>query len=397
MEKIALKIQRRRYGKGAVFEVSLHKLLRRELGECEEIIGLREAFLHDGHICMAYEKHGRSLDDALDGGPLKPARVQRVTRQLLRAIERLHRCGYAHTDIKPDNILYDARAGTARLADLGSADNRFARGSTFGTREYMAPELIVGASLSTAVDLWSLGCTVFQMLTGVRLFSPRKAAAKKYREFSRDDDAIEVPLAESVKADEAAEKAEQFTRGTIIAEKYALEKILGSGRYGTVWLARQLNDNALDGSYATLWGHASSLPSSSAIEGKKNPREEKWRDARGADDLLDLTLNYEHLIEVVRLRGPLPPAMIQKALYRAAYLEADGALRFRPAIRRTSLQALVRRRTKLPAKDAEVAADFLACLLAVDAADRPTASEALAHPWLSTPTRISSVRQPSRH
>ena len=389
MEKVALKIQRRRYGKGAVFEVSLHKLLRRELGECEEIIGLREAFLHDGHVCMAYEKHGRSLDAAIDRGPLPLARVKRVTGELLRAIERMHRCGYAHTDIKPDNILYDARTGTARLADLGSADNRFKRGSTFGTREYMVPELIIGAPLSTAVDLWSLGCTVFEMLTGRRLFSPRKAAAKKYREFSRDEDAIETPLAESVKADEAAEKAEQFKPGTIIAGKYALEKILGSGRYGTVWLARQLNGNALDGSYATLWGYASSLPGSSSIEGEKNPREEKWRDARGADDLLDLTLNYEHLLEIVRLRGPLPTAMIQKALYRAAYLEADGALRFRPVIRRISLQALVRRRTKLPAKDTEVAADFLARLLAVDPADRPTASAALAHPWLQI------VRTPS--
>ena len=397
MEKVALKIQRRRYGKGAVFEVSLHKLLRRELGECEEIIGLREAFLHDGHVCMAYEKHGRSLDDALDGGPLKPARVQRVTRQLLHAIERLHRCGYAHTDIKPDNILYDARTGTARLADLGSADNRFKRGSTFGTREYMAPELIIGSPLSTAVDLWSLGCTVFQMLTGRRLFSPRKAAVKKYREFSRDDDAIELPLAESVKADEAAEKAEQFAPGSIIAGKFALEKILGSGRYGTVWLARQLNDNALDGSYATLWGYASNLPGSSAIEGEKNPREEKWRDARGADDLLDLALNYEHLLEIVRLRGPLPPAIIQTALYRATYLEEDGASRFRPTVRRISLQALVQRLTKLPTKEADAAADFLSSLLAVDPSARTSASAALAHPWLRAPARFSTGRRLSLH
>ena len=397
MEKVALKIQRRRYGKGAVFEVSLHKLIRRELGECGEIIGLREAFLHDGHVCMAYEKHGRSLDDALDGGPLKLARVQRVTRQLLRAIERLHRCGYAHTDIKPDNILYDARAGTARLADLGSADNRFKQGSTFGTREYMAPELIIGSPLSAAVDLWSLGCTVFQMLTGRRLFSPRKAAAKKYREFSRDDDAIEVPLAESVKADEAAEKAEQFAPGNIVAGKYALEKILGSGRYGTVWLARQLNDNVLDGSYATLWGHASSLPGSSAIEGEKNPREEKWRDARGADDLLDLALNYEHILEIVRLRGPLPPVMIETARYRAAYFEEDGTLRFRPAIRRISLQSLVRRLAKLPAKDVEIAADFLSSLLAVDPSARASASAALAHPWLRTPARIRTAGRLSLH
>ena len=397
MEKVALKIQRRRYSKGAVFEVSLHKLIRRELGECDNIIGLRDAFLHDGHVCMAFEKHGRSLDDALDRGALPLARVKRVTRQLLHAIERMHRCGYAHTDIKPDNILYDARTGTARLADLGSADNRFKRGSTFGTREYMAPELIVGSPLGVALDMWSLGCTVFEMLTGHRLFSPRKAAAKKYREFSRDDDAIVVPLAESVKADEAVEKAEQFAPGSIIAGKYALEKILGNGRYGTVWLARQLNDNALDGSYATLWGYASSLPGSSAIEGEKNPREEEWREARGADDLLDLTLNYEHILEIVRLRGPLPPAMIQTALYRAAYLEEDGALRFRPTIRRTSLQALVRRLTKLPAKETEVAADFLTSLLAVDPSARASASAALAHPWLCMPARISTAGRLSLH
>ena len=387
MEKVALKIQRRRYSKGAVFEVSLHKLLRRELGECPDIIGLHEAFLHDGHVCMAYEKHGRSLDDALDRGPLPLARVKRVTRELLRATERLHRCGYAHTDIKPDNILYDARTGNARLADLGSADNRFKQGSTFGTREYMAPELIIGAPLSTAVDLWSLGCTVFEMLTGRRLFSPRKAAAKKYREFSSGKEAIELPIAESVKADEDAEKAEQFAPGGIIAGKYALEKTLGSGRYGTVWLARQLNDNVLDGSYATLWGYANSLPSSSAIDGEKNIHEEKWRDARGADDLIDLTLNYEHLLEITRLRGPLPASMIQTSLYRAAYFESDGALRFRPAIRRTSLHALVRRLTKMPLKESEAAADFFTGLLAVDSSARVSASAALAHPWLGKPAR----------
>ena len=387
MEKVALKIQRRRYSKVAVFEVAFHHLLRRELGPCGDIIGFREAFLHDGHICMAFEKHGRSLDHTLDRRPLPPARVKRVTRQLLRAVERMHHCGYAHTDIKPDNILYDARAGTARLADLGSADNRFRQGSTFGTREYMAPELIIGAPLSPALDMWSLGCTVFEMLTGRRLFSPRKAAAKKYREFSDDDDAIEVPLAESVKADEAAEQAEQFPPGATIAGKYALEKVLGSGRFGTVWLARRQNNNPLDGSYATLSAYAGSLPGSSSTAGEKNSRDQEWRKARGADDLLDLALNYEHVLEIVRLRGPVPPPMIQAARFRASYFEEDGAPRFRPAIRRTSLRALVRRLGKLPAEEAETASDFLTSLLAVDPSARSSASLALTHPWLAPSRR----------
>ena len=385
MEKVALKIQRRRYSKAAVFEVSLHKLIRRELGECPDIIGLRDPFLFDGHVCMAFEKHGRSLDETLTRRPLPLARVKRVTQQLLHAIERMHRCGYAHTDIKPDNILYDGRTGTARLADLGCADNRFKQGSTFGTREYMAPELIIGAPLSTAVDLWSLGCTVFEMLTGRRLFSPRKAAAKKYREFSRDDDAIVVPLAESVKADEDAEEAEQFASGAIIAGKYALEKILGSGRYGTVWLARQLNSDPLDGSYATLWGYADNLPGSSSSAGEKNPQDDHWREARGADDLIDLALNYEHILEIVRHLAPFPPSCIATARYRASYFEDDGALRFRPIIRRVSLQALVRRLTKLRDSEAETTVDFLSRLLAVNPAERPSASDALAHAWLHFP------------
>ena len=392
MEKVALKIQRRRYGKVAVFEVSLHHLLRRELGACEEIIGLREAFLHDGHVCMAFEKHGRSLDETLARKPLPLARVRHVTRQLLRAIGRLHRCGYAHTDIKPDNILYDARTGTVRLADLGSADNRFKQGSAFGTREYMAPELIIGSPLSPPVDLWSLGCTVFEMLTGRSLFSPRKTAAEKYREFSSDYDAIEVPLAESVTADEAVEKAEQFAPGTIIAGKYALEKILGSGRFGTVWLARQLNNDPRDGSYATLWGHASILPGTSSGENVEGSRDEEWREARGADDLLDLALNYEHILQIVRLRGPLPPSMIEAARFRAACFDEDSVLRFRPVIRRVSLQALVRRLTKLRGEEAETAVDFLRRLLAVDPSERSSASDALAHPWLRPPVRTQPAR-----
>jgi serine/threonine protein kinase len=120
---------------------------------------------------MAFEKHGRSLETALKNGPLPIARVRRVTHQILTALERLHRCGFAHTDIKPHNILYDPLTGDARLADLGSATDRLHQGDTFGTREYLAPEAIIGAPLRVEMDMWSLGCTVFEMLSGRLLFS----------------------------------------------------------------------------------------------------------------------------------------------------------------------------------------------------------------------------------
>ena len=380
MESVALKIQRRRYCKAAVFEVAVHHHIRRETGGSGEVVALHEAFLHDGHVCMAFEKHGRSLDEALVGRPLPIARVRRVTRQLLLALDRLHRCGYAHTDIKPDNILYNPRTGDARLADLGSADNQLRQGTTFGTRGYFAPEVIIGAPLTTAVDVWSLGCTVFEMLTGRRLFNPRRAAAKKYREFSRDDDAIEVPLAESVKADEADEEAEQFSPGAIIAGKYALESVLGSGRFGTVWNARPLHAAPLDGSYDTLWNYAQSIPA--RPDSAHDPSEREWSRARGADDILDLTLNYEHLLQIATLSGPVPAEMIRAARFRAGYFESDDTLRFRPKIRRCPLSTRLGCVARNAPRTTALVRDFLASLLTVDPAARPPVARSLEHPWL---------------
>jgi serine/threonine protein kinase len=386
LERVALKIQRRRYSRAAVYEVSIHHLLRRENGGCPGVVALREAFIHDGHICMAFEKHGVSLEDALERGPLTAKKARGVTRQILQALDALHRCGYAHTDVKPDNILYDARTGEARLADLGSADKDLGQGSSFGTREYTPPEVILGSPLSTAVDLWALGCTVSEMLTGHLLFSPRRAAAKKYREFSKDEDAIEIPLGEAAKADLAAEEAEQFPRGALVAGKYRLEKVLGQGGFGTVWGAAKLNDTPVDGSYSTLWDYAQGVqrnsPAAAGATEEDRDRDREWRKARGADDLLDLALNYEHVLAILRLCGAPPDAMIRNARFRASYFEADGAVRFRPKLRRIALRTLLGRSTNLGKAELALAADFLSGLVATDPAARLTARAALDHPWL---------------
>ena len=381
MESVALKIQRRRYCKAAVYEVSVHHHIRRETGGSGEIVAMHESFLHDGHVCMAFAKHGNSLDEALVPHPLPMARAQHVTRQLLLALDRLHRCGYAHTDIKPDNILYDPASGDARLADLGSADSEFAQGTIFGTRGYFAPEVIIGAPLSTAVDMWSLGCTVFEMLTGRRLFNPRRAAEKKYREFSRDDDVIDIPLDVSVQADETDEEAEQFSPGAIIADKYMLESVLGRGRFGTAWIARPLHGTALDGSYATLWNYAQSIPP--RPDSTHDPNRREWSRERGAEDLVDLTLNYEHLLEIASLRGPVPAEMVRAARFRSGYFEADGTLRFRPKIRRCPLSTRLGRIARNSPHTAAHLCDFLASLINVDPAARPPVARALEHPWLT--------------
>ena len=279
MERIALKVQRRRYAREAMDELAVYQLLR-DTGElCPDIIRLREAFIFDGHICLAFDRHGNSLCEALERGAIRPARVRRAGRQILNALDHLHRVGYTHTDIKPDNILYLPRFGDARLADLGDAERRLEQGTIYGTREYTPPEMILGAPLTPAIDIWSFGCTVFEMLTDRLLFDPRAAAAKKYREFSSSGKPL--PLSASALEDNAEEEAEQLDRGTIVAEKYRLEQALGRGRFGTVWTAVQLSDASLDRSREILGGGARDIIPPRKTRTPREHEDRRWGTRRG--------------------------------------------------------------------------------------------------------------------
>jgi serine/threonine protein kinase len=383
MDQVALKIQRRRYSSEAVREIAIYQRLRDTTGACPEIINLRGVFMHDGHVCMAFEKHGNSLGAALDRGAISLARSRRATRQLLIALDQLHRSGYAHTDVKPDNILYSPRTGDVRLADLGDAVERLRHGTLYGTREYTAPEVLLGAPLARSLDMWSVGCTVFEMLTARVLFNPRAVAAKKYQEFNQAG-GKDLPLAASVVQDRADEEAEQLSRGSIVANKYRLERALGCGRFSTVWLAKSLSDVSLDTSREILRNNVPGLDARQRAQTERQRVERRWRKSKGAADLLDLALNYEHLLLMVALRGSFPLAVTKVGRFRASYFEEDGTLRFRPALRRVSLRDQLRRSCKLRGLALDAAMDFLERCLTIDPSQRITAGAALAHPWMAS-------------
>lgn len=86
-------------------------------------------------------------------------------RQLCQAVQYMHSQNIAHCDIKPENILIDAQ-GNAKLCDMGMALP--ADGKTWprlGTLEYRAPEFLCGYEGDLkALDLWALGCVVFEIL-----------------------------------------------------------------------------------------------------------------------------------------------------------------------------------------------------------------------------------------
>ena len=105
--------------------------------------------------------------------------VRAYAHQLFLALSLLRKCNILHADIKPDNILVNASKSMLKLCDLGSAtDISYENTATMITpylvsRFYRAPEIILGLPYDMAVDVWSIGCTLYELYTGRILFPGR--------------------------------------------------------------------------------------------------------------------------------------------------------------------------------------------------------------------------------
>ncbi|KAL1212755.1 Shaggy-related protein kinase alpha [Cardamine amara subsp. amara] len=101
--------------------------------------------------------------------------VKLYTYQIFRALSYIHRCiGVCHRDIKPQNLLVNPHTHQVKLCDFGSA-KVLVKGepniSYICSRYYRAPELIFGATeYTTAIDVWSAGCVLAELLLGQPLF-----------------------------------------------------------------------------------------------------------------------------------------------------------------------------------------------------------------------------------
>lgn len=167
------------------------KVIARELAEKE---GFRERFLRESRLAASLDHpgvvpvldareeegelivamrlvKGGDLKKLIDReGPLSPARAIALLGQVAEALDAAHAAGIVHRDVKPHNILVEG--DRAYLSDFGLAkayEDTGARSGTsiVGTAEYMAPEQWRGQGVGPAADVYSLGCVLYEALTGV--------------------------------------------------------------------------------------------------------------------------------------------------------------------------------------------------------------------------------------
>jgi eukaryotic-like serine/threonine-protein kinase len=156
--------------------------------------------LNHPHICVLHDigqqdgidylvmefVEGETLAKRLEKGPLPLEQVLKIGAQIAEALDKAHRNGVAHRDLKPGNIMLTASG--AKLLDFGLAkpvaplanvatmtatmpDSPVTeKGTIVGTFQYMSPEQLEGKELDGRSDIFSLGAVLYEMLTGKRAF-----------------------------------------------------------------------------------------------------------------------------------------------------------------------------------------------------------------------------------
>ena len=129
----------------------------------------------DGELIVAMRLvEGGDLRRLIDReGPLPPQRAINLLAQVADALDAAHAAGIVHRDVKPHNILVEG--DRAYLSDFGLAkaideSGAASTASVVGTAQYMSPEQWRGDSIGPAADVYSLGCVLYEAITGIPPF-----------------------------------------------------------------------------------------------------------------------------------------------------------------------------------------------------------------------------------
>ena len=177
-EFLALKMIRNksRFHHQAAVEVKILRFLTsKDHSNTFNIIHIYDHFTFRKHICITFELLTLNLYDFIKSNNfqgLSSALVKRFAEQILVCLGELRKLRVIHCDLKPENILLKLQHKSAiKVIDFGSSCFEEERVYTYiQSRFYRAPEIILGVPYSTAIDMWSLGCILAELASGLPLF-----------------------------------------------------------------------------------------------------------------------------------------------------------------------------------------------------------------------------------
>ncbi|CAI5472535.1 unnamed protein product [Closterium sp. Yama58-4] len=159
--------------------VILRKIAGADPDDRRHCIRLISSFQYRGHLCLVFESMHMNLREVLKkfgrNIGINLSAVRAYATQLFLALKHLRNCGILHCDIKPDNMLVNESKNVLKLADFGSAmfsgDNEIT--PYLVSRFYRAPEIMLGLPYDHPLDMWSVGCCLYELYTGKMLFPGR--------------------------------------------------------------------------------------------------------------------------------------------------------------------------------------------------------------------------------
>ncbi len=191
--RVAIKVLHEHYASDMTFLQRFHH-------EAQAAAGLRHPCIvnvydvgQDGdihYIVMEYVEGSDLKSLLLRNGPLPIEQAVAIAEQVAEGLEAAHRMGMIHRDVKPQNILVSP-SGEVKITDFGIAKSSLSTaltetGVTFGTADYLSPEQARGLSATPRSDIYALGVTLYEMLTGRLPFTGENAVAVAMQHVSVD-------------------------------------------------------------------------------------------------------------------------------------------------------------------------------------------------------------------
>jgi serine/threonine protein kinase len=165
---------------GLDYSATREILILNQLKNHKNILPLYDVYCAPTEVSVVMKYGGTSLKKFIKSKSLDSETNLSIAHQLLSAVAYCHKNQVIHRDIKPDNTLYDENTGVVSLIDFGMAKKMVHDLPLSGyqvrtnfyvvTQYYRAPEIFLNQEYSVAVDVWSVGCVIFELYANETLF-----------------------------------------------------------------------------------------------------------------------------------------------------------------------------------------------------------------------------------